>query len=958
VGLLLFWWLALLSAEPRAAQGKLRAACLAVHYRFTLFPGLGGSRVFQCCHLRFFQSVMAFLIFNVLSDMTQNSAKSRFKVLVQDGLSQVDAIHDRLVEALANVLEGQGAPAAANLIRSDFETQDLQAFGPAEIQSLSYYFQLLNLAEEHVANKMRRKREAEMGAAAEPGRWGYYFEQLKQQGFTASEVREKLAEADIEAVFTKHPTEAKRWSVLRIHREIVALLDEGEQKDATRLDEVEFINRLNAAMQRLWLTGEVFARKPRVDDELNNLLYYLTEILPTACEKLDRVVAHAWQEAWPDEQPLAIEELPQVRFASWVGGDRDGHPLVTSVTTRATLHTLRNCAQSLVQERLEALALKLAFSGERTPPPAGLLQALEEMGGIGEETEPWRAYIKQLANRLDAIPAPACRQALQQLKIWLEEAGAECVAHTDVLPLIRMLQALGFHLARVDIRQNSAFYDKALAQMMVAAKIEDAANYPNWPEDKRLAFLNQELSSPRPLTHASTQLPAEAEEVRATFAILAEEVRSGGAESLGVLVVSMTRSLSDLLTVYILCREVGLAHQDKEGMRCTLPVVPLFETYEDLERAPAITDAFIQHPVTQRSLPVRRSGKRSVMVMLGYSDSNKDTGILSSQWVLQRAQRNLAAVGDKHGVDILFFHGRGGTVSRGAGPTHRFLEALPSDSLNAGLRLTEQGEVIGQKYNTSETATANLEALAASTLGARLLSSRNQHDAALETAMTHLSDVSQARYRELLHAPGFMQFYRQATPIDAIEMSRIGSRPSRRTGRATLDDLRAIPWVFSWNQSRFYLPGWFGVGTALEALQTQQADAYAYICASMRTTPFLRYLFYNIESSLASSDRHWMEAYGNLVEDTALREQFMRMILQEHRLTRDCLAALFAGPITERRPRFWKTLLERDAPLAALHQKQIHLLRDFRQQSKPRPEIVESLLLVINAIASGLRTTG
>lgn len=889
--------------------------------------------------------------------MAEHLHKNHFKTLVDEALSEVDAIHDRLVEALAHVLDRHKIVAAARLIRSDFEVVDLSALGSPEIQSLSYYFQLLNLAEEHVANKMRRQREAELGAQAEPGRWAHYFEQFKQLGFTANDVRKQLADVEVEAVFTKHPTEAKRWSVLRIHREIVALLDAANHH-TTQLQHVQFDRQLNAVMERLWLNGEVFACKPRVDDELNNLLFYLTEVLPPACEKLDSVVAHAWREAWPEEPPLQHEALPQFRFASWVGGDRDGHPLVTAETTRATLQTLHQRAVYLIQAHLEALALKLAFSAKRTPPPTEMLEALEAMGGSREDNEPWRAYVKQLASRLAMFSAHACREALQRLALWLSEAGAECVVDSDVRPLLRLLTVFGLHLARVDIRQNSAYYDKALAQMLAAAQIKDGANYPNWSEEQRLAFLNRELNSPRPLTHVATDLPPEAQETRATFMVLAEAIRHGGAESLGALVVSMTRSLSDLLTVYMLCREVGIAYQDEEGLRCALPVVPLFETYDDLERAPAITDAFINHPVTQRSLQLRRNGKRTLMVMLGYSDSNKDTGILSSQWVLQRAQRNLLAIGDKNNVNILFFHGRGGTVSRGAGPTHRFLEAQPPHALNAGLRLTEQGEVIGQKYNSADTATANLEALVAGTMGGSLLSVSTEPDAALDKAMTHLSAFSQARYRELLHLPEFMTFYRQATPIDAIEMSRIGSRPSRRTGRATLDDLRAIPWVFSWNQARFYLPGWYGVGTALEALQQQYPDEYRFIRESLQSTSFLRYLFYNIESSLTSSDLHWMQAYGELVEDAALRERVMSMILAEHHLTRDCLSSLFAKPIPERRPRFWKTLLEREAPLAALHQKQIVLLQEFRRHAEPSAQTVERLLLVINAIASGLRTTG
>ena len=278
------------------------------------------------------------------------------------------------------------------------------------------------------------------------------------------------------------------------------------------------------------------------------------------------------------------------------------------------------------------------------------------------------------------------------------------------------------HLARIDIRQNSEYYENALSQMMAAAGVHDAENFAAWPEADKLAFLNHELSTPRPLTHASMTLPKEAAEARETLAVVARQIRHYGCAGVGALIVSMTRNLVDLLTVYVLGKEVGLTYQDQGQLRCVLPVVPLYETYEDLERAPAITDAFLAHPCTRHSLGIDAAqAKARMIIMLGYSDSNKDTGILASQWILKSAQRKLFEVGENHGVKIAFFHGRGGTVGRGAGATHRFLEALPYGSLNGGVRVTEQGEVIAQKYISPATAIANLEWLLAGSLGAQML---------------------------------------------------------------------------------------------------------------------------------------------------------------------------------------------------------------------------------------------
>ena len=420
----------------------------------------------------------------------------------------------------------------------------------------------------------------------------------------------------------------------------------------------------------------------------------------------------------------------------------------------------------------------------------------------------------------------------------------------------------------------------------------------------------------------------------------------------------MTRNVEDLLTVYLLCKEAGLGISDEEGIRFPIAVSPLFETYDDLELSPAIMDDYLSHPVVVRSLPRDASGAPYCIVMLGYSDSNKDAGILASQWALRTAQTRLLEIGRRHGVAIQFFHGRGGTVSRGAGPTHRFLEALPPGALDTGLRLTEQGEMIAQKYNSVTTASSQLETLFASALGARLLTPKRENIQILADAMDFLAKQSLAAYRSLLESPGFVEFYRSATPIDAIEQSRIGSRPARRSGRATLEDLRAIPWVFSWNQSRYYLPGWFGVGTGLRALKNERADAYDYLLENLNSAPLIRYTLFNAESSLYSSDRSWMRRYAALVKNDDLRRRFSDTIEAEWDRSKDELLDLMGGSLEDRRPRFWRTLQKRQQPLDVLHERQIELLEVFRAGGSEDPKVVESMLLLINAIASGLRTTG
>ena len=889
--------------------------------------------------------------------MSQTSTNKQFHELVQKGLNQVGEEHAFLIEALVCVLDSMGEKRASSLLKGGLRTYPKPPPGPAEVQAISFYFQLLNLAEEHVANSIRRTREAQLGPAAEPGHWGHYLKQLKAAGFTASRVRKHLGQLRVEPVFTKHPTEAKRWSVLGLHREVVRILRQREE--AKTGAEIDLARRqAQAVLERLWLTGEIFLEKPEVRDELNNLLYYLSEVFPTMFWRLDENLCHAWRATWPRAKALDFRDRPSLIFGSWVGGDRDGHPFVTAEVTKNTLLHMRDSAKAVMRSRLKELAGQLSMTELHVNAPRALSGRLAQWGVEVERQEPWKAYVNALVEQLDSLDITTLEEHLEELAGWLKESHAQRTLEHYVRPLQRLLDCFGLHLARIDVRQNSSYYEKALSQMLVAAGVEDGARFAQWPEARKLEFLNRELAHPRPLTHRSMELPTEATEVRDTFRVLVEHMRRYGKEGLGALIVSMTRSVSDLLMVYVLGKETGLTHQGPDGLRCDLPVVPLFETFDDLERAPNISDAFLTHPCTRHSLGLGTASALPFMVMLGYSDSNKDTGMLASQWTLQKAQRELVRLGRRHGVEVTFFHGRGGTVGRGAGPTHRFLEALPKDALNGGLRVTEQGEVIAQKYNTPSTATANLEWLLAGTLGANLLSTCQADKPELHPAMDKLAEASRAAYRDLLLAPGFLEFYRQATPIDAIEQSRIGSRPSRRRGEPTLEDLRAIPWVFSWNQSRFYLPGWYGVGSALAQLEGTDPEARRMIVANIQAMPFLRYLFYNVESSLASSDEQWMRAYAGLVPDSGLRRRFLKRILEERALTRTHLDRIFAKPLPERRPRFWKTLQEREAPLSILHKRQIELLAETRAASQPPAKIIENLLLVINAIASGLRTTG
>ncbi|MEO6785203.1 MAG: phosphoenolpyruvate carboxylase [Chthoniobacteraceae bacterium] len=906
------------------------------------------------------------------------------------GFEQIDRDLRFMVGAFAEVLRDLGhGELAAHLPWIGDGTVASEA--PARLGlAYSVAFQILNMVEENASATMRDLREEHEGVAAEHGLWGNQLARLKAAGLGEADIAAQMRRVRVEPVLTAHPTEAKRLTVLDHHRALFALLQQGagsRTPGGIRRRAVE----VKAALERLWRTGEILLEKPTLTDERRNVMHYLREVFSAVLPVLDERLRLAWSEAGFDPARFSSPDaLPRIGFGTWVGGDRDGHPGVTAEVTRESLERLRANALLVHHRNLTALAQKLTLTTWMQPPPAALHTEIERMAGaLGDGAariiaahgeEPWRQFVELMLARLplDVTPgklaqlregAALYRNAaelsadLDALHSLLTEAGARRLAEVDVEPVRRALQVFGFHLAHLDIRQNSAFHAKALAQLMGAAGM-DGSQWEEWEENERLRFLERELRSPRPFLHPSASAGPEADAVLGCYRVLATHIATYGADGLGALIVSMTRRLSDLLVVYVLAREAGLLRAFPEGIVCLLPVVPLFETADDLENGPEMLRQFVSQPVTRRSLEfhAKRDGAELVQqVMVGYSDSNKDAGILASQWALHRAQSQLSAVGTDAGINIRFFHGRGGTVSRGAGPTHRFLDALPHGSLHGDIRLTEQGETIAQKFANPATAAYNLELLLAgvtATTGLHARDSQPPHP--LTPLVEKLAATSRTAYRSLLEADGFLAFYRQATPIDALEHSRIGSRPSRRTGEPSLADLRAIPWVFSWNQARFYVPGWFGAGSALAALDDEELTRLG---AGVRGWPFLHYVITNIESSLASSDRDLMCAYADLVEDVAIRGRLLGQILREWDLTRDMLERLRGRPMALRRPRMWKTLHLRTEALRILHLQQIALLREWRglraaDNESAANAMLPDLLLSINAIASGLRTTG
>lgn len=888
------------------------------------------------------------------------------------GLESLEAEVEEVMEALRQVLESAGQTHLAALLPwlgdSGEEATLAEAGDIAEVYSIA--FQLLDMVEERVALEARRERESVLGPESEKGLWPRCLMALKREGFSEKDIADAVSHVRIEPVFTAHPTEAKRPSVRERHRELYNRLLRVEQCGLSEQERLIAREEFLTSLEALWNTGEIHVERPTVERELRNALFYLREVFPDTVERISSRLEWAWKHnGFSSESLREAGGGPRMRFGLWIGGDRDGHPFVTHEVTRDTLAELRRQAVKLYRRELAEAAYQLTVSAPAHPASEALTSRIATLAAsLGAEgdyilgrnpEEPWRAFGYLLRAQLEADDSLTVSDLEADLDLMYDSLvaiGAQRLADRIVRPISRKLDAFGFHLADLDVRQNSEFHDRAATQLLEAAGVDGGADFANWPEEKRVEFLSDELESSRPFLHPRQSAGEEADAVRACYRVLADHRRDRGA-GLGSLIVSMTRQLSDLLLVHLFAREAGLTVPVDGRPTCVLQVVPLFETLDDLENGAGIVDQYLKHPVAKRNLSVAADPDRPTQqVMLGYSDSNKDGGILASQWALRKAQHEIAETGREHGVSIRFFHGRGGTISRGAGPTNWFMRALPHGSLSGDFRMTEQGETIARKYAYPENAAYHLESLEACVTRTTVkhLGGKAEDDPGLDL-FPRLAAASTKAYRELLEAEGFMRFYRQATPIDALELTQMGSRPSRRTGGASLDDLRAIPWVFSWTQARFYLPGWYGAGSALEDLRKESRDDFARLAETIGESTFARYVFTGVETNLFSANLDLMRAYASLVKEEDVRKRFMERIEGEYNLLKDRLADLFPKPIQERRPRYAKTLTLRDEPLRILHLQQVELLREWRDTEEDLPR---EIIFSISAIASGLRTTG
>jgi phosphoenolpyruvate carboxylase len=844
------------------------------------------------------------------------------------------------------------------------------------IQSLSIYFQLMTLVEENAATHYRRNMENQKSIASIRGSWGEVFEIWRDQSLEEDDMLSVISQVSVMPVLTAHPTEAKRVTVIEIHRELYLLLVQRENVSLSKLEQNEHKEKIINLLERWWRTGEIYLEKPDVRHERANIIYYLSKIFPTVLEKSDQQLKWSWIEMGFNPNKIKNPDLfPKISFGSWVGGDRDGHPFVTPSITQETLLLHRNCALSLIQSQLLSLAGKLSVSALSNPVPFLLSEAIEKkskaLGQSGEHAvrrnhyEPWRQYVSlillQLENTISGKntdthaqyrSSKALTEDLKFLRTILINNGLKGISEDLLFPIERAVNCFGFHLAKLDIRQNSAFHDKAISQILLTNGYSDC-DFENWEEPKRIDFLNKILENHSPITDITVSYGDEADDVLDCYRVVRNHINQFGSEGIGSFIISMTRNLSDLLVVYLLMGETQL-------LNTNIKVVPLFETIEDLNNGPQILEKFLQHPITKQRF-VDSTHKQEVM--LGYSDSNKDGGTIASKWNIFKAEKAFSDIGKRNNSEVYFFHGTGGTISRGGGKYHRFLESMPLNTVNNIVKITVQGESVAQLFGNPLTATYNINALASGVAKHTIKSKFDENESTYPyETMEFLAQKSFEHYKDFIDTPGFINFYSKVTCIDLLEKSKIGSRPLRRSGIRTLKDLRAIPWVFSWNLSRITITGWYGIGEALKKLKEEQSEAFHDLKNRINDCAFIKFLLIQTETNLILSNVEIMKLYADLDEHDAERESFMTKILVDYENGIKIIAELHGESATTRRKGQYDNLKWRNSKLKILHQLHIKFLKKWRnlndQDSIENEKLLTKLLSIINSLSSGLKNTG
>ncbi|MDP3693494.1 phosphoenolpyruvate carboxylase [Bradyrhizobium sp.] len=838
------------------------------------------------------------------------------------------------------------------------------------VRAFSYFSHLANIAEDQ--NNIRQMRmRSSAGGTPHPGTLPLTLAHARAAGFTAADLRKFFSAALISPVLTAHPTEVRRKSTIDREMEIAALLDRRERVQLTPEEREASDEQLRREVLTLWQTNLLRRTKLTVLDEVaNGLSFYdytfLHEVPRLHCALEDRL---------NEGDPVRGELASFLRMGSWIGGDRDGNPFVTAEVMRGTLKLQSSRVLRFYLEELHVLGSELSLA-------AHLADVSKDLRNLAERSpdksphrsgEPYRLAVSGIYARLTAtalgLDVGITRRPVGEAEAYADVA--EFKADLDILYrslisnnsgviargrlrlLRRAVDCFGFHLASLDIRQNSAVHERTVSELIDAAM--PGMSYLALNEEARVALLAAELRNARPLTSAFVKYSEETAGELALFHAAAEAHAKFGSDVIPQCIISMCKGMSDMLEVAVLLKEAGLVHPSG---RSAINIVPLFETIEDLQASSGIMDRMLALHDYRKLVDSCGAVQE---VMLGYSDSNKDGGFVTSGWELYKAEIGLIEVFERHHVRLRLFHGRGGSVGRGGGPSYDAIIAQPGGAVNGQIRITEQGEIISSKYSNAEVGRNNLEILAAATLEASLL--QPKHSAPRREyldAMEQLSELAFKAYRGLVYeTDGFVEYFWASTVITEISTLNIGSRPASRKKTRAIEDLRAIPWVFSWAQCRLMLPGWYGFGSAVESWIAQHPDkGMPFLKELYREWPFFRTLLSNMDMVLAKSSIAIASRYAELVPDTELREKIFGRIRREWHLSIETLLDIMGQErLLQGNPLLDRSIRNRFPYLDPLNHVQVELLKEHRAQN-PDEQVLRGIQLTINGISAGLRNSG
>ncbi len=856
-------------------------------------------------------------------------------------------------------------------VRLQSEVASLDADAACGVAAaFTLYFDLVNLAEDGYRVSTLRQREREQYPEPIEGSIAQAVATLKESGVTAEQMAVLLHELQIELVLTAHPTEAKRRSILSKLQRIAEVIWDLSIRDHLPREQDEARAALRTEIASIWLTDRARTVRPTVTDEVRTGLFFIDEVFWEVVPGIYRDLDAAFAKYYPDLR----SDHAWLSLGSWTGGDRDGNPNVTTEVTAETLRLHRGLAVERHQRALRQLSRRFSLNGRQVPLPASLQSWLQRRHSLSPHVtylerryppEPYRLILAQLAADLteeskEDVTARLLSAAPYKAHVKLEDFAAplEMIATTvprviatgPLLTLQRQLEIFRLYCARLDIREHSARLAATLGEILRALDIHPA--FEGASGVTRRALLLELLAQPPPALALHAGVTPQAAATWSLFVLIGRAHSLYGHDLLGPFIISMAHETADVLTVLLMARWAGSA----DGMQ----IVPLFETLADLEAAPRVLADLFNLEVYRQHLATTGNEQ---MVMIGYSDSNKDGGYLAADWALYQAQENIAQVCREHRIKLTLFHGRGGTVARGGGPANRAIRAQPPGTVGGRFRVTEQGEVIAARYSNPHLARRHLEQIVNAVLLASSPAAETEKNHVLpawRSAMPVLADAAWHAYRALVYeTPGFMNFWQTATPIDEIARLHIGSRPvARQAGTLDLTAVRAIPWVFSWMQSRFNLPGWYGLGSGLEA-----GTPLALLQEMYAEWPFFRAVLDNAAMSLLKADRDIATLYTNLVPDRALARRIMATIRAEYDRTRAAVLSITGHQeLLDCDPTLQRSILLRNPYIDPLNYVQVKVLHRLR--ALPDPESAEAkalrevIVVTINGIAAGLRNTG